>query len=160
MRPKLSVSSSGPGPTKIRATLQKLSRTQVLVGIPGDDTRDDDSPVTNAELAFIHSNGSPLQNIPPRPFIQPAIKQPATKRLIGAEFKAAGSAALQGNEREAREHLERAGMIGANAAKRYVLEGDHLTPNAPSTIAAKGSDRPLVDTNQMVRSVTSVVVEG
>jgi hypothetical protein len=51
-------------------------------------------------------------------------------------------------------------MIASNAAKRYILQGDNLAPNAPSTIKAKGSSRPLVDTSQLVKSITWVVRQG
>lgn len=55
--------------------------------------------------------------------------------------------------------VERAlGIMGAQIAsdmKARIVEGrPPFTPNAPSTIDAKGSSRPLVDTAQLLNSIT------
>ena len=57
---------------------------------------------------------------------------------------------------EAEKYLMRAGTIAANAAKRKFGSAE-LAPNAPSTIARKGSDKPLIDTGSLRRSIVAVV---
>ena len=45
------------------------------------------------------------------------------------------------------------GMAMVEAVKEYVYSGA-LAPNAPYTIAKKGSDQPLVDTGDLMNSLT------
>lgn len=54
--------------------------------------------------------------------------------------------------------LRKAGMLGQNVVRRYFVEDNGWPPNAPSTIAQKGSDRPLIDTGELRKSVAYVVV--
>lgn len=54
------------------------------------------------------------------------------------------------------------GQLGAAAAgkvKQEIVDGS-WAPNAPSTVRAKGSDRPLIDTGALRQSVTYVVDQG
>jgi len=48
-------------------------------------------------------------------------------------------------------------MIGRDACKNYIKAGNNLAPNAPSTIAQKGSSKPLIDTGSMLNSITYAV---
>lgn len=52
-----------------------------------------------------------------------------------------------------------AGEAGVSAIKKAITDLD-TPPNAPATIAAKGSDNPLIDTSHMRNSVTYVVREA
>lgn len=45
------------------------------------------------------------------------------------------------------------GTAAANAVQKKIVEGEFV-PNAPSTIAAKKSSRPLVDTGALRQSIT------
>jgi hypothetical protein len=47
--------------------------------------------------------------------------------------------------------------MGASRVKVKILDGD-FEPNAPSTIAKKGSSHPLIDTGQEKNSVTWEVI--
>ncbi len=64
----------------VRAELEELAMSEVLVGFPeettdeGRDPAEDGQPLTNAALAYIHDNGAPEVNIPARPFMIPAIE--------------------------------------------------------------------------------------
>lgn len=47
---------------EVFAAIRKLTKTEVLVGIPGDGKERDPGegePITNAELGYIHEFGSP-----------------------------------------------------------------------------------------------------
>jgi hypothetical protein len=141
--------------------LKKLQQAAVYVGIPADHSLRTIGEVTNSQLLYIHTNGSALQNIPARPVIEPAINAPDNKARISAELKQAAHSALAGDEDATREHLAKAGTLGANAAKRQFTDPDNgWAPNAPSTIAAKGSDKPLIDTGELRRDITYVVKDS
>lgn len=149
------------GADAFAARLEKLKQARVYVGIPQDANLRTIGEVTNAQLLFIHTNGSALRGIPARPVIQPAIAKPENKERIVAELHQAAHSALAGDADATREHLAKAGTLGANAAKRWFTDPDNgWAPNAPSTIAAKGSDKPLIDTGELRRDITYVVKDS
>ena len=100
------------------------------------------------------------QKIPPRPVLEPAINAPDNKANIAAELKLAAQGVLEGRPADATQHLSKAGQVGSNAAKRWFTDPRNGWPaNAPSTIKAKGSDRPMIDTGELRRAITHVVEE-
>lgn len=130
--------------------------TEVVVGI----TEESNSPrgsVNNAELLYLHECGVPSCNIPPRPVLKPAINQKDKKEAIEAMMQdAAESALVKGDLERCKMCFEKAGMLGRDACKDYIT-GGNLAPNAPSTIAKKGSSTPLIDTGSMFGSIDYAV---
>lgn len=135
-----------------------VRETGVYVGIPQERNAGRGS-VTNAELLYIHTNGSPAHNIPARPTIEPALAKPETAKQIQDLLIQGIKSALMGNLSGAEAAYNRAGMVGAAAAQEVFGSGD-LAPNAPSTIARKGSSAPLIDTGSLRANVTYVVRKG
>lgn len=139
---------------KILKNLYKFSRKDLLVGVPQAKTeRDENEGITNAELMFIHTKGSPIKNIPPRPTIEPTIEE--EKERISKDFATALKGVLSGNT-DGKKELEKIGIYTVNKIKAKFGSED-LAPNAPSTIKAKGSDKPLIDTGQLRNAVTYVI---
>ena len=111
---------------------------------------------SQAHDAYMHSHGSPAMRIPPRPFLQPAIE--ADKDALGELLKEAAQAALDGDTKLAESKMAEAGMQAANDAFDWFTDSRNgWAPNAPSTIKAKGSDKPLIDTDEMRKSITYVI---
>jgi len=157
MPPTIKVTKTSRLP-QLKADLKRLVNTDVLVGWPESAAGRNEEGVTNPQLAYIHTNGSPLQNIPARPILQPAISEPENNRLIGEQLGKAAQDVLQGKPEAAENDLHRTGMLATNIVKRwFVNPANSWAPNAPSTIARKGSARPLIDTGQLRRSATYVV---
>ena len=100
--PPVTVTRSGPGFARVRADVERLRKSDVLVGVPADRTQRAGEPVTNASLMFIHSAGSPLKGIPARPTIQPAIQQ--NRALIAPELAKASQALIQNNPVQAEKY--------------------------------------------------------
>lgn len=116
--------------------------------------------VNNAELLFIHTNGSPINKIPARPVIQPAIEADDNKQAINHEIMESVKANLAGNKEQAEKYMLRAALAGQNAARKWFTDSrNNWAPNTPNTIAEKGSDRPLVDTGALRASIIGVVRE-
>jgi hypothetical protein len=156
MRPTVNLSSGGPGQRTVAAQLAAIGKVDVLVGIPQANASRPSEQVNNAELMYIHTNGSPIKHIPARPVIEPAIE--ANRPAIVRELEQALEAVFEQDPLQARAHLEAAGIVGRNAAIRWFTDPRNgWPPNAPSTIARKGSDRPLIDTGQLRRAITYVV---
>lgn len=179
----LTVSRTGPGVDAIVSRTKALSASQVLVGIPQQKSSRRSGEVNNAELIYIHTNGSPLRNIPKRPVIEPAIMAEDNKARIMTQLEAAAQAELAGDHDLAIEHLNRAGMIGSTAAKRWFTDPRNgWPPNKRATILRKlrklqgkrktaalaalnagnldAVDTPLIDTGQLRRAITFVVEDA
>lgn len=157
MQPTVKISTTD-ATAKLKRDLRKLEKKQVLVGVPEDHGARQTGAITNAQLVYLHTHGSPLQGVPARPIIEPAIEAPDNKALITKELGEAARALLDRKPEETERHLEQAGMLGRNAAIRWFVDPRNgWAPNSPETIARKGSDQPLIDTAQMRRSITFLV---
>jgi hypothetical protein len=107
---------------------------------------------------YIHTFGSPIYNITPRPIIEPAIEDAQNRKIIEKELELAAKSALEGKESEMVNHLKRAGMLAQNLVRAWFTNPkNHWAPNAPSTIKRKGSDKPLIDKGDLRKSITYVV---
>jgi hypothetical protein len=146
------------------ASLKELKSVRVFVGVPEEDTQrklgDAKHPhnqdVTSAQLVYIHTHGSPLKGIPARPIIELAIE--ADKANIVAELKDAGVASLAGKKQEAMLYFRRAGQEAENFVRGWFFDArNNWAPNKPATIARKGSDRPLIDTGELRKSIVFVI---
>jgi hypothetical protein len=116
--------------------------------------------VNNAELLFLFSKGSPLKNQPPRAVVEPAVQAEGNREAIANEIALSAKARLAGNDDEATKRLQRAALAGQNAARKWFTDTrNNWAPNAPSTIAAKGSDRPGIDTGAMRQAIVGIVGE-
>lgn len=139
---------------KPRDVVNRLSKVDVLIGIPQEaNAREDGGPIGNAALLMLHTVGSPVQNIPPRPTIQPTIAK--HKRFITDKLKSAmREYSKTGNDGK----LRALGMYISSQVKEFINDpGNGLTPNSPRTIRQKGSALPLVDTGELRNSITYVI---
>lgn len=111
---------------------------------------------SKAHSMYIREHGSPLFRVPPRPVLEPAIED--SKEIIAEELKQANISALDKDPAQAEEHLNKAGMLAQSAAQNWFENPKNgWPPNAESTIKKKGSDVPLVDTNELRKSITYVL---
>ncbi|MDU5837758.1 MAG: hypothetical protein E6Z53_11945 [Pantoea sp.] len=139
--------------------LKTLANKDVLVGIPESKDERDDGDIGNAAIGYINENGSPAQNIPPRPHLKPGVK--SVEQDFMPHLKAAAQKALEGNAEGAETSLDRAGTVAANGVKRYItITG--FTPLADATIAnrlrrGRTGNKPLIDTGEYRRTITHVV---
>lgn len=146
---------------EIKKKLKELAKYDLLVGVPQEKSErkqnvqgeEASEPITNAELMFIHSNGSPARNIPKRPTIEPTIEE--NQKTISEKFKKIAQSMLD-NKSDGKEELEKLGIWVVNKIKAR-FGSDELAPLKEATIKAKGSDRPLIDTGQLRNSVTYIV---
>lgn len=139
--------------------LKTLANKDVLVGIPESKDERDDGDIGNAAIGYINENGSPAQNIPPRPHLKPGVM--SVEQDFLPHLKAAAQKALEGNEEGAVTSFDRAGTVAASGVKRYItITG--FTPLADATIAnrlrrGRTGNKPLIDTGEYRRSITHVV---
>lgn len=171
----------------IKKSLEDLARKTVCIGIP-DSTEHPDAKITNAQLLYVHTNGvrnndmikemqhdladmpyskahelyvhtngSPLWRVPPRPVLEPAIEN--RKEQIAELMKDAVNVALEGENIQV--ELEKVGMQGQNICRDWFTDSaNNWEPNTEKTVKKKGSDKPLIDTGELRKSITYVVKDG
>ena len=160
---------------KIQKALRDLSRTTVCVGIPESKTkRRDPDKITNATLGYIHEYGSPANNIPARRWLKPGIE--ASRATWEGFLQQAATFAMEGRPETVDKALHAAGDTAVQSVKNYITAGIS-PPLKPRTMAARrakhrntktgpsplppqfGGLTPLVDTSQMLNSITYTVVK-
>ncbi len=146
--------------------LEALAAHRVMVGIPASAKSRKEGKINNATLLFIHEHGSPAQGIPPRPSLNPGVRD--SHREWGEHLKEAAKAAMEGNEKKMMQSFHKAGLVAATAVKKKIVAGID-PPLKPATIAARrrrhpsrkaaseADVTPLVDTAQMLNSITYAV---
>ena len=150
---------------KVDAALSFLMKTVVAVGIPPENDSHS-GPFSASQLLALHESGCPLNHMPARPVMVPALSDPETRQAMSDALLSSLTAALSGNLPAVQAGLDQAGQLGANALKNYITSGGHLAPNAPITlsggwmrnrksgkpvhISGKSGALPLYDTGQLV----------
>ena len=150
---------------KVDEALSFLMKTVVAVGIPPENDSHS-GPFSASQLLALHESGCPLNHMPARPVMVPALSDPETRQAMSDALLSSLTAALSGNLPAVQAGLDQAGQLGANALKNYITSGGHLAPNAPITlsggwmrnrksgkpvhISGKSSALPLYDTGQLV----------
>lgn len=144
---------------KVAKAMNFMMENEVYVGISDETTtREKGEPVTNAELLFIHTNGSPVNNIPARPVLEPAIKD--DKERLSKMMESAFLTAEKGDTEGALRKLKLAGMRAQNVCRAWFVNPKNgWPPNSPGVAArkrAKGSTnpKPLIDTGELRKSIT------
>jgi len=113
-----------------------------------------DEPLTNAELALVHEFGT--DKVPERSFIRAAFD--ANHERYFANMKKLVGAVI-----DKKLTLRRAiGLVSSQMAsdmRGLIRSGAGIPPpNAPATVERKGSSRPLVDSGQLLGSISHAVV--
>lgn len=118
---------------------------------------------SNGIYSFAHqmhlwSRGSALYVIPPRPVLEPALK--AHRKEIGKGFQRVYLAAARGDEASLEAAITWTGLKAQNVCRGWFRDPRNGWPkNAPRTIKAKGSERPLIDSGNLRNSIIYVVRE-
>lgn len=142
---------------KFRQSLIELKKSPyVSIGVQSEDAAAvHDGGVTMADLMSIHEFGTSDGHIPERAPIRSndARNAPKYKKLSRELLKS-----IIFKHKKVREALAILGETVQNDVKGGIKEG-LPPPNAPSTIAAKGSSTPLVDKGILINSVRYKVNE-
>jgi hypothetical protein len=149
------VVQSNPG--WLERLLKRYKDESVLaVGYPASETGGisypDGTPVTL--VAAVNNYGSQSRGIPTRPFMEEGAKA----AIAGDAGDVAATLVPLLNEGKItiEEILKQMGPY-AEASFKGVFTGHEWAPNAQSTIDAKGSAQPLIDTGLLRNSLTHVV---
>ena len=137
--------------------LEKFIGSVVKTGIPkkqGDTQHSGGQTVF--EIGVVHEFGSPSKNIPKRSFIREPIMnaQKEIIKLIERNHKKVSENAMT-----ATVALNQLGII-ASSIQKDSFSNNKWSALKPSTIKAKGSSAPLIDTGRLRNSITYIVEKG
>jgi len=103
---------------------------------------------------YIHEHGSFTMQVPPRPIIEPAIQ--SASEDIGELLGEAAKQAADGSDIE--KPLHDVGLYAQSAVQEWFVNSENgWAPNSPSTAKRKKSDKPLIDTGSLRKSITYVI---
>lgn len=144
----------------LRKYLASIPKYQIQIGVFSTKTKRKTTynvGITNAELMFIHENGSPLHHLPARPVLKMTIEYGNT--LIKSVMQKALKAYVEVGEQGLEKELNKMCVRMENYAREIIYSNDgRLAPNAPSVAARKKGNHPLFDTGQLARSITCKLV--
>ena len=116
-----------------------------------------DKAITHAEILFFMEYGAPTLNIPERPVLQQTVEwakqnllQSTIEKGLAAYFK---TGKIESFELEVQKLCMRMESHVKTGIRRKQFD---IAPNALSTIEAKGSDIPLLDTGQLANAIQCV----
>lgn len=135
---------------------EQLNRMQLVVGIPSDEnSRDESTGITNAELGAIHEFGVPEKNIPERSSMRSTASEESQN--LGRLAKIQISECLRG-ETSAHDAFATVGAYLQGKIVDKITDGD-FEPNTEATVKRKKSSKPLIDTGQLRGAITYEVRE-
>ena len=149
---------------EIYDAVKKLPEYQIEIGVISIHSKRKEKVrigLTNAELMFIHENGSPLRHIPARPVLQMTLDY-ANRELLQPTIAKCIDAFLDSGLKESaiERELNKLCIQMENYAREIIYSNDgRLAPNAPSVAAKKKGNHPLFDTGQLARSITCRLVK-
>lgn len=139
------------GWNRIKRELRKANRKVVKVGVQEAETRTDGVAMTVVAAA----NEFGTDRIPERSFIRSSFDEqlPKNRQLKQSLYSKILAGTLT------TEHA--LGLLGQHnqSAIRQKIIDVREPPNAPSTVARKGSSNPLVDTGQLGNAIRYVVTD-
>lgn len=145
----MTVTRKGPGVSRLAATLDGLEGLEGKVGWFESAHYPEGTPV--AYVATIHEFGT--EHIPARPFMRPAVADHGQEWM---QLLAQGAQRAAEGGISARDVLEMVTLKAAGDVGKAIVAVTS-PPLSPITIARKGKSKPLIDTGQMLQSVTGKV---
>ncbi len=144
---------------KLRQTVKGIDKASVRVGVLGANALQVHAggSYTNVQIAVTHEFGAPAAGIPERSFIRSTF---VTRRDELVKLQAAACRGILAGKYSIEHALGLIGAWAAGAVREQITKyGPFLfAPLAARTIAAKGKSGPLVDSGQLVGSITFVVL--
>ncbi len=150
-RVRLELTDVDKGWKRLWRVIINSSRPSVTVGIHGADKGRTEGQINNVGLAAIHEFGSRKANIPERSFIRLTVdtKLKSWERLLG---KLGPDIYTKGMPVE--RALAVVGLRMASDMQRTITsQPSQWPPLKPATIRRKASEKALIDTRELLRSI-------
>jgi hypothetical protein len=128
-----------------------LDGVQVTVGLQGT-TAGERGITEMVRIAAINEYGA--GHVPSRPFLRAASREHGRQWL--RLLRTAHRTYIRGDTTRGEMQVRRLGLVAVGHVQASIRDGAWIS-NAPSTIARKGSDKPLIDSGQMRQSIRAQV---
>lgn len=145
---------------KLLASIQRLVGQEVLVGIPASQAErndEDPKPMNNAQLGYVHENGSPAQNVPARPFLIPGVED--TQESYTSHLQKAVTAALNGDNTKVQTELNAAGLAASSGARNKITTGE-FEPLSPATVRNRRKNRSTKSMRASEKKYLELIANG
>lgn len=145
---------------QVLASIQRLVGQEVLVGIPASEAErndEDPKPMNNAQLGYVHENGSPAQNIPARPFLIPGVED--TQESYTSHLQKAVTAALNGDNTKVQTELNAAGLVASSGARNKITTGE-FEPLSPATVRNRRKSRSTKSMRAAEKKYLELIANG
>jgi hypothetical protein len=138
-----------PEGLRLKAALKELDKLEVAVGFQAGSGADENG-TDICDIAAWNELGT--SRIPSRPFMRQSIDDHAGE--INEFMQGMKDEIISGASAET--VLNTVGVFQKDMIQQEITNGS-FAPNAPATIAKKGSSHPLIDTGRMRQSVNYIV---
>ena len=137
------------GWNQLKRGLKNIDNIVVDVGVQAGEAAEDGQDM--ASIAAYNEFGT--EKIPSRPFMRDSFDE-----NLGRIEKFSQSAIMRAvmGQVSFMQSMHLVGQTTTGIVQRKIVAGP-WTPNAPSTVAQKGSDRPLIDTGSLRQSIRHIV---
>ena len=138
--------------------LNSIKDYEIEIGVISETSKRKDKisiGLTNAEIMYIHENGSPLKNIPARPVLEMTL-QYVQVNLIQKVIDKISDGIFNHNWKKSdiENELKKLCVRMENYARDIIYLNDgRLAPNSYSVAKKKKGNHPLFDTGQLARSI-------
>ena len=138
---------------QLKALMDEIGHSHAVIGVIGKDTHTDKETgktIDMASLAIVHEFGSDDGHIPERSFLRSSLVE--NKETYKKQLAFFLRQALRGGISHL-DVLDKLGAVAAGGAQNKILNGP-FKPLKEITIKRKGSSKPLIDTGQLLQSIT------
>lgn len=137
-----------------------IDSKEVLVGIPEDKAARKEGTVTNAQIGYIQDRGSPVNNIPPSPFLEPGVAKISDE--ASGILRQGVIDTLSGKPDAMDEALNKAGLIAQASIREVITSQEGFEPLSEATLAARKAkgfegEKRLIRTGQLRNSINYVI---
>jgi len=132
----------------VQTWVNSLRKVNVFIGVTDENDAREESHIGNIALANIMENGAPSENIPPRPFMKPAIA--SIKNEIRGRLQIAATYLYQKKNDRARQVLNGIGIKGV-AAMRRMMESN-IPPELELNTLKKRKKRGIARASTLIKT--------
>ena len=129
---------------------REIGKPKVYIGVPASKNGMHDGGINMATLLAIHVLGAPSRGIPQRDPLRPPLIANAQRY---SDLLALGLKNALSDGTDPKLVYEKIGIVATNDVYDYFVTGN-FKPLSEKTIKAKGSSKPLIDTEELRGSIT------
>lgn len=129
---------------------KEIGKPKVYIGVPASKNGMHEGGINMATLLALHVLGAPSRGIPQRDPLRPPLIANAQRY---SDLLALGLKNALSDGTDPKLVYEKIGIVATNDVYDYFVTGN-FKPLSEKTIKAKGSSKPLIDTEELRGSIT------